>query len=87
MRVYDSELKAWRVTWFNPVSGARNDLIGRRQGPDIVQEGVGPDGRKIRWLFTDIKPASFIWRGESLEPDGKTWRLEAEFRARRMINR
>jgi len=87
IRVYDREFAVWRVTWFNPVTGARNDLVGRRQGPDIVQEGIGPDGRKIRWLFTDITPTSFIWRGESLEPDGKTWRLEAEFRARRMENK
>ncbi len=84
IRVYDREIDAWRVTWFNPVSGARNDLVGRRQGADIVQEGVLPDGRRIRWSFRDITPISFRWLGESLEPDGKTWRLEAEFRARRM---
>jgi hypothetical protein len=87
LRVYDRETGVWRVTWFNPVNGARNDLVGRRQGADIVQEGIAPDGRKIRWLFTEIMPTSFIWRGESLEPDGKTWRLEAEFRARRMKNK
>ena len=84
LRVYDREFVAWRVTWFNPVTGARNDLVGRRRGADIVQEGVNADGRKIRWLFTDIAPTSFRWLGESLEPDGKTWRLEAEFRARRV---
>jgi hypothetical protein len=27
---------------------------------------------------------SFRWLGEVLEPDGETWRLQAEFRARRM---
>jgi len=85
LRVYDRESGAWRVTWFNPVTGARNDLIGRRQGADIMQEGINPNGRKIRWLFTDITPTSFRWRGESLGPKDKTWRLEAEFRARRMI--
>ncbi len=86
LRFYDSKIGAWHVTWFNPVTGARNDLVGRRQGNDIVQEGTNVDGRKIRWLFTDITPTSFRWRGESSEPDGKTWRLEAEFRARRMKN-
>ncbi len=84
LRVYDREIGAWRVSWFNPVTGARNDLIGRRQGADIVQEGAGPDGRKIRWSFREITPASFRWLGEYLESDGKTWRLQAEFRARRM---
>jgi hypothetical protein len=84
LRVYDKEIGAWRVTWFNPVSGARNDLVGRRQGADIIQEGTNADGRKIRWSFKDITPTSFRWLGESLAPDGKTWRLEAEFRARRI---
>src|SRR5262249_39628142 len=84
VRVYDREIGAWRVNWFNPVSGARNVLIGRRQGADIVQEGINDEGRKIRWSFNDITPTSFRWLGESLEPDGKTWRLEAEFRARRI---
>jgi len=87
LRVYDREFDAWRVTWFNPVTGARNDLVGRRQGADIVQEGIGPDGRKIRWRFTEITPTSFRWLGESLASDGRTWRLEAEFRARRMKNK
>lgn len=87
VRVYDKEISAWRVTWFNPVTGARNDLIGRRQGADIIQEGINGAGRKMRWSFKDITPTSFRWLGESLEPDGKTWRLEAEFRARRMKNR
>jgi hypothetical protein len=87
LRIYDREIGAWRVTWFNPVSGARNDLVGRRQGADIIQEGTDADGRKIRWSFKDITSTSFRWLGESLEPDGKTWRLEAEFRARRIEDR
>jgi hypothetical protein len=37
-----------------------------------------------RWTFTEIKPDSFHWLGEALEPDGKIWRLEGEFRAVRM---
>jgi hypothetical protein len=87
LRVYDREIGVWRVTWFNPVTGVRNDLVGRRQGADIVQEGLAADGHKIRWSFKDITPTSFRWLGESLEPDGKTWRLQAEFRARRMKNK
>jgi hypothetical protein len=87
LRVYDREIGAWRVTWFNPVTGARNDLVGRRQDADIVLEGINAEGRKIRWSFKEITPTSFRWLGESLEPDGKTWRLEAEFRARRMEDR
>ena len=58
--------------------------IGRRRGNEIVQEGHFPDGTPIRWTFSEITPDSCRWRGERLEPDGKTWRLQVEFRARRV---
>jgi hypothetical protein len=58
-------------------------LIAHRRGNDIVQEGHFPDGTPIRWTFSEITPDSCLWRGERLEPDGKTWRLQVEFRARR----
>jgi hypothetical protein len=72
------------VFWFNPEDGVRAELIGRRRGNEIVQEGHFPDGTQIRWTFSDITPDSCRWRGERLEPDGKTWRLQVEFRARRI---
>lgn len=83
LRVWDPSIQAWRVTWINPVSGGRRELIGQRSGKDLVQIGAHPNGTPIRWIFTDITPDSFRWIGEGLEPDGKTWRLEAEFRAKR----
>ncbi|PTL84003.1 hypothetical protein [Vitiosangium sp. GDMCC 1.1324] len=82
LRIFDPELAAWRVVWQNPVIGTRSDLIGRRQGDDIVQVGMR-DARPIRWTFLDITPQSFVWRGHILEPDGETWWLESEFRVRR----
>lgn len=85
LRVWDRAIGAWRVTWINPVSGARDELVGRRSGKDIVQVGTHADGTPIRWIFTDITPDSFRWVGEALEPDGNTWKLEAEFRARRSV--
>ena len=84
LRVWDPAIQAWRVTWVNPVSGVRNELVGRRVGKDIVQVGTGANGEPIRWNFTDITPDSFRWTGESLLPDGQTWRLEAEFRGTRV---
>ena len=50
----------------------------------VVQIGVRADGTPTRWTFTEITPDSFHWLGESLAPDGKTWKLEGEFRARRI---
>jgi len=83
LRVWDASLKAWRITWINPVTGGRDELIGRWSGKDIVQVGAR-NGTPIRWMFTEITPDSFRWTGEVLETDGTTSRLEGEFLARRM---
>ena len=83
IRIYDPTIQAWRVDWFNPHDGVRAELIGRKQGKDIVQEGKFPNGTPIRWTFSEITTHSFRWRGERLETDGKTWRLQVEFNARR----
>ena len=84
-RTWDPAIQAWRIRWNNPVSGHREDQVGRRIGDDIVQVGARPDGTATRWRFTEITPDSFHWTGEALEPDGKTWRLEGEFLAKRVV--
>ncbi len=84
LRVWDAVLHAWRITWINPVTGGRLDQIGRRIGKDIVQIGTGADGMTRRWMFSEITPDSFHWTGEALQQDGTTWKLEGEFRARRI---
>jgi hypothetical protein len=84
LRVWDPAIQAWRITWINPVSGHREEQIGRRAGADIVQVGARADGTPTRWRFTEITADSFHWLGEALQPDGTTWRLEGEFRARRI---
>lgn len=83
-RVWDAEIRAWRIRWINPVTGHREDQIGRRSGNDIVQVGLRLDGTPTRWSFTEITPNSFHWIGEALNPDGRTWKLEGEFRATRI---
>ncbi len=83
LRIWDPGIQAWRVTWFNPVTGRRHELVGRREGRDIVQVGTHADGTPIRWCFTEMTPDSFRWTGESLRPDGTTWAMEGEFLARR----
>src|SRR5215216_1387814 len=54
IRIYDPSIRAWRVNWFNPHDGVRAELIGRRLGKEVVQEGKFPDGTTIRWTFSDI---------------------------------
>ncbi len=84
MRMWDPELKAWRVTWLNPLNGRASTLIGRRVGADIMQVGTDSTGATIRWSFVDIKPDSFRWTGETLEPDGRTWKMSGDFRGKRI---
>ena len=87
LRVYDPKLDVWRLTWINPVSGVTNTLLGRQQGEEIVQEGQDTDGSLIRWSFSEITARSFRWRGELSTDEGRTWRLAAEFRGRRIGDR
>lgn len=83
LRVWDPASQAWLIRWINPVTGHLEQQIGRRIDNDIVQIGARPDGTPTRWRFTEITPNSFHWIGESLNPDGHTWKLEGEFRAKR----
>jgi hypothetical protein len=87
IRIWDPAISAWRVTYFNPVTGQRDELIGRWSGKDISQAGTHANGVPIRWMFTEITADSFHWIGEALQPDAKTWKIEGEFRARRITKR
>ncbi|HLW51439.1 MAG TPA: hypothetical protein VKW06_01230 [Candidatus Angelobacter sp.] len=84
LRIWSPALQAWLIRWINPVSGHLEEQTGRRSGRDIVQIGARADGTPTRWRFTEITPDSFHWMGESLNPDGHTWKMEGEFRARRV---
>ena len=84
LRVYDPEQGVWRLTWFNPVTGVENRLVGRRDGDEVVHLGRDDDGRLVRWRFTDVEADRFRWLGESSPDEGRSWKLEAEFLGRRM---
>lgn len=79
IRVYYPEERAWKINWYNPIIGATNDLKARRDGKDIVHDGVDKQGNPLRWVFTDIKPGSFHWYGEVSIDKGQTWVRAAEF--------
>jgi hypothetical protein len=82
LRVFDPSINAWNTVWTDPRSQLRIELVGRRQGDDIVQIGTR-GGRPIRWTFCDIKPGSFTWLGHILSFDGVSWELEVEMNFRR----
>lgn len=81
IRSFDRKSGLWHVTWINPVSGAHNELVGKRAGDRVELLGES-DGAPIRWTFADIKADSFVWLGESQASDG-TWRLDAKFDMRK----
>jgi len=83
LRSWDASIAAWRIAWTNPVTGHREQQVGRWNGRDILQEGVRPDGTKTRWTFIEITADSFRWRGEAQYPSKDTWTLEGEFLAKR----
>ena len=83
LRSWDPTIEAWRIDWTNPVSGHREQQVGRWNGRDILQEGVRADGTRTRWTFTEITANSFHWRGEALYPGKDAWMLEGEFIAKR----
>jgi len=84
LRLWDPGLKAWRVTFLNPLTGRSSELIGRRSGKDIVQVGTDSTGTTIRWSFVEIQQDSFRWIGETLASDGRTWRVSGDYRATRV---
>ena len=85
LRWLDAQEGRWNILWLNPVTGVLNRLSGRLTDGRIVLEGE-EYGRPARWSFNDITPDSFVWRGESQQENG-SWRLDAEFRLRRLTPR
>ena len=84
LRVYDPRIDAWQIQWTDPVMQNFLHMIGRAQGDDIVQFGNRPDGKLIRWSFSEITSDSFRWTGEISDDEGASWRLNVEFFARRI---
>ncbi|HLE68602.1 MAG TPA: hypothetical protein VJH87_02880 [Vicinamibacteria bacterium] len=85
MRTYDPSIEAWRITWINPVRHVQNQLVGKKVGDEIVQEGLDENGSlSFRWCFREITENSFRWTGEESNDNGKTWQVGAEFFAVRM---
>ena len=84
LRIYDPGLDAWHILWSDPLRQYYSQQIGRGRGDDIVQLGTTGSGETVRWSFTEIADDSFRWLGEISTDGGETWRLQAEFRARRV---
>jgi hypothetical protein len=84
LRIYDPGLDAWHILWSDPLKQYYARQVGRARGCDIVQEGTDATGAPNRWTFTDRTSNSFRWLGERSEDAGKTYWLQADFRATRV---
>ena len=82
VRFYDPAINAWRSTFIEPVNHRVRRFIGRPEGEDIVLLS-DEDQPQLRWRFTDIRPDSFTWLGESSNDGGATWSLDEKMLARR----
>jgi hypothetical protein len=83
LRMYDTQRKQWRVTFFSPARNAIISLAGGAVGARIVLLGTDTDGSALRWSFNDITPHSFSWLGEISSDGGNTWRVEQTMHLRR----
>ena len=84
IRFFDTALKQWRIIFISPQFNYVVTVHGGLEGDRIVLRGTdSTDGAPIRWSFNDIKPDSFVWRGEKSHDGGKTWKLEEEHHMKR----
>jgi hypothetical protein len=73
----------WTLAFVAPTFDVVLRMEGGAEGDRIVLRGKDSTGALLRWSFNDIRPDSFVWRGESSRDSGKTWRLEEEHHMRR----
>jgi hypothetical protein len=83
VRFFDPQLDAWRSTWISPTQRAVRRFIGRRCGPEIVLYEENRGLRTERWIFSDIRPASFRWRAVRRRRLGGMWAPIEEMRLER----
>lgn len=76
VRVYDREMGAWRVSYFEPERGEYAHLVATAHKRDgIRQDGTRNDGLLIRWNFSKITDHSYRWESFVSEDEGTTWVL------------
>jgi hypothetical protein len=83
VRIWDPRLQLWRFTFHGTAQGVAVHMFAREIDDEIVLERADP-GQLLRWIFSDIEPATFRWRSERSGDGGRTWRLEQEVDARRV---
>jgi hypothetical protein len=72
---YDSKRERWTAVWIYPAQGMTTVVTGREEDGRMVLTGRDEAGAIQRWSINDIQTDSFVWRFESSNDEGKTWRL------------
>jgi hypothetical protein len=86
LRVYDSEMDAWWISWMSPVDREFSTLFARHTGDRIVLDGqwsLGQTGRRWQWIFSDISRDSFHWECRTYDDGDPKGRVVEEMYARR----
>ena len=72
---YDGKRQRWTAVWIYPAQGLTTVVTGSEVDGRIVLTGRDEAGAIQRWSINDIQTDSFVWRFESSNDEGKTWRL------------
>ena len=85
VRFVDPKTDKWTVMFTAPSFAVAIRMEGGAEGDRIVLRGRNDQGDSLRWSFNDIKPNSFIWRGETSHDGGKMWRMDEEHHMTRRL--
>ncbi len=76
LRYYDKKQEKWKASWFGPLRNSFVSFTINRTDEEIILETEPNAEMQRRWIFSQIQPDSFHWRGEKLR-DGN-WYLDEE---------
>ena len=81
---FDAKSRTWRSAFVDPEHGSVARFKGGPVGDDrYVLETPDFGSNQTRWSFYDIRRDTLAVRGEVSSDDGKTWKLESEYKMKR----
>lgn len=77
VRTYDDRDGKWWIVWQDPLAHEFAVLYGRPRGAWIELEGQWPivEGKRFRWMFSQITATSFHWEAQLSVDNGVSWTL------------
>ena len=85
IRYYDFKEDCIKVLWIGPILSNLNIFKVTHNQDQIIQDEimVEDDSKISRWIFKDIKEASFKWEAYVSNDNGKTYDIDQEVNAKR----